>query len=45
MGKMPGEFHKDPADRMIVATARKLAIPLVTADKKLIKYEYVKTIW
>ncbi len=42
---LPGEFHKDPADRMIVATARKLAIPLVTADQKLIKYEYVKTIW
>jgi PIN domain nuclease of toxin-antitoxin system len=42
---LPGEFHKDPADRMIVATARKLAIPLVTADRKLIKYEYVKTIW
>lgn len=42
---LPGEFHKDPADRMIVATARKLAIPLVTADEKIIKYEYVKTIW
>jgi hypothetical protein len=26
--------HKDPADRMIVATARKMAAPLVTADKK-----------
>jgi len=42
---LPGEFHKDPADRMIVATARKLAIPLVTADEKIIKYEFVKTIW
>ncbi len=42
---LPGEFHKDPADRMIVATARKLAIPLVTADEKMISYEYVKTIW
>ena len=42
---LPGEFHKDPADRMIVATARKLAAPLVTADKKMINYEHVKTIW
>ena len=42
---LPGEFHKDPADRMIVATARKLAVPLVTADEKIRKYEHVKTIW
>ncbi len=43
--KLPGEFHQDPADRMIVATARKLAIPLVTADEKILEYPYVKTIW
>ena len=42
---LPGNFHKDPADRMIVATARKLAIPLATADKKILAYEHVKTIW
>jgi PIN domain nuclease of toxin-antitoxin system len=42
---LPGEFHKDPADRMIVATARKLAVPLVTADEKIRNYEHVKTIW
>ncbi|RKZ48969.1 MAG: VapC toxin family PIN domain ribonuclease [Gammaproteobacteria bacterium] len=42
---LPGEFHKDPADRMIVATARKLAVPLITADEKIIHYEHVKTIW
>jgi PIN domain nuclease of toxin-antitoxin system len=42
---LPGEFHKDPADRMIVATARKLAVPLVTADEKIIDYEHVKTVW
>ncbi|MCF6235705.1 MAG: type II toxin-antitoxin system VapC family toxin [Gammaproteobacteria bacterium] len=43
--QLPGDFHKDPADRIIVATARKLAVSLVTADKKIIKYEHVKTIW
>ncbi|MBV1901949.1 MAG: type II toxin-antitoxin system VapC family toxin [Kordiimonadaceae bacterium] len=42
---LPGEFHKDPADRMIVATARKLAVPLITADDKIINYDHVKTIW
>ena len=42
---LPGTFHKDPADRMIVATARKLAVPLITADEKIIRYEHVKTIW
>ena len=42
---LPGEFHKDPADRMIVATARKLAVPLVTADEKIHQYQHVKTIW
>lgn len=42
---LPGKFHKDPADRMIVATARKLAVPLVTADEKIRGYEHVKTVW
>ncbi|WP_454725830.1 MULTISPECIES: type II toxin-antitoxin system VapC family toxin [Cupriavidus] len=42
---LPGEFHKDPADRMIVATARKLAAPLVTKDEKIRAYKHVKTIW
>ena len=40
----PGDFHKDPADRMIVATARQLAVPLVPADEKIL-HEHVKTIW
>lgn len=43
--ELPGEFHKDPADRMIVATARKFAAPLVTADEKIRAYQHVKTVW
>ncbi|MCQ0034661.1 MULTISPECIES: type II toxin-antitoxin system VapC family toxin [Burkholderia] len=43
--ELPGEFHKDPADRMIVATARKFAVPLVTKDEKIRAYAHVKTIW
>lgn len=43
--QLPGEFHKDPADRMIVATARKLGATLISADEKILKYPHVKVIW
>jgi len=36
--KLPGDFHGDPADRMIVATSRLFSIPLVTRDKKILIY-------
>jgi PIN domain nuclease of toxin-antitoxin system len=42
---LPGDFHPDPADRIIVALARELAIPLATADKKIRDYPHVITIW
>jgi PIN domain nuclease of toxin-antitoxin system len=42
---LPGQFHKDPADRIIVATARKFAIPLITADEKILQYEHVETVY
>lgn len=42
---LPGEFHKDPADRIIVATARKLAAPLVTADEKIRAYPHARVVW
>lgn len=42
---LPATFHSDPADRMIVATARKFAAPLVTKDEKIRAYAHVKTIW
>ncbi|AIL13924.1 hypothetical protein IM40_11375 (plasmid) [Candidatus Paracaedimonas acanthamoebae] len=35
---LPGNFHGDPADRIIVATARVLGIPLLTRDQKIIDY-------
>jgi PIN domain nuclease of toxin-antitoxin system len=35
---LPGHFHDDPADRMLVATARNLGIPLMTRDRKIIAY-------
>ncbi len=42
---LPGVFHKDPADRLIVATARVHDIPLVTKDQNIRDYEYVNTVW
>jgi PIN domain nuclease of toxin-antitoxin system len=42
---LPDPFHKDPADRIIVATARTLACPVVTGDGKIRAYPYVKTLW
>jgi len=43
--RLPGEFHKDPAVRLIVALARTMSAPLVTADEKIRSYSHVKTIW
>jgi len=40
--QLPGNFHKDPADQIIVATSRILKCPLVTSDDKLLKYEHVE---
>jgi PIN domain nuclease of toxin-antitoxin system len=31
-------FHGDPADRIIVATARSMSAQLLTKDRKLIAY-------
>jgi PIN domain nuclease of toxin-antitoxin system len=35
---LPGEVHGDPADRLIIATARHLGLPVVTRDRKIIAY-------
>ena len=41
---LPDEFHADPADRIIVATARKLSATVVTADRKILDYPHVNSI-
>ncbi len=43
--RLPGAFHRDPADRMIVALARELNAPVITADEKIQQYPHVKWIW
>jgi PIN domain nuclease of toxin-antitoxin system len=40
--QLPGTFHRDPADQLIVATARVLDIPLLTRDSKIRTYPHVK---
>jgi len=42
--QLPGAFHRDPADQLIVATARVYEMPLVTGDRKLLGYKGVETI-
>jgi PIN domain nuclease of toxin-antitoxin system len=43
--RLPEPFHQDPADRIIVATARGLNLPLVTADQLISAYSHVRTVW
>lgn len=45
--QLPGEFHADPADRFLVATARAKNATLVTADQRILDYSrlgHVKTL-
>jgi PIN domain nuclease of toxin-antitoxin system len=42
--KLPSPFHRDPADQLIIATARIHDIPLLTADSKILDYPYISTI-
>lgn len=43
--ELPGVFHGDPADQLIVATARILGAPVVTGDRKIRGYPHVATLW
>ncbi len=36
--RLPGAFHADPADRLIVAAARRWGATLITADAAIISY-------
>lgn len=42
--QLPWEFHRDPADQIIVATARIYGCPLVTSDKRILNYPHVKSL-
>jgi PIN domain nuclease of toxin-antitoxin system len=34
----PPELHGDPADRLLIATARALGVPIVTSDRRILDY-------
>lgn len=43
--QLDGFPHRDPADRIIVATALGLGAALVTADERIHAYRAIRTIW
>ena len=43
--RLPEGFHRDPADQIIVATARIHNLTLITADRKILAYRHVRTLW
>ena len=42
--QLPHGFHRDPADQIIVTTARDYDCPLVTVDTKIQAYPHVKVV-
>lgn len=43
--RLPHPFHGDPADQLIVATARHHGAIVVTKDSKIREYAHVRSIW
>lgn len=42
---LPENFHDDPADQIIVATARLENASIITSDQLIRKYKHVQTVW
>jgi PIN domain nuclease of toxin-antitoxin system len=43
--QLPQPFHNDPADQIIVATARELDCSIATDDRNILSYAHVKRAW
>ena len=43
--RLPGDFHGDPADRIIAATALEHGVALITKDKLMHHYPHLRTVW
>ncbi len=43
--RLPGEVHRDPADRMLIATARSEGCAICTSDEKILGYPHVQSVW
>ena len=42
---LPDTFHSDPANRIITATARLNHCTILTADKRILAYPHVDSVW
>ena len=42
--RLPEPFHKDPADRLIVATAKVHDLVVITSDRKILDYAHVESL-
>ena len=40
-----GNLHKDPVDRIIIATAQKYGATIITKDQRIRNYPHVQSIW
>ena len=43
--ELPGEFPGDPADQIILATARRLSLPVITPDRAFRDHPGVEAVW
>ena len=43
--RLPGQFHGDPADRLIAASSLVHKAPLVSKDEKIQQWAYMNVIW
>ena len=43
--RLPGAFHGDPADRLIVANSLAHNAPLITRDEKITDWGFVPVVW
>jgi PIN domain nuclease of toxin-antitoxin system len=42
---LPQPFHNDPADQIIVATAREENATILTKDERILAYRHVRSFW
>jgi PIN domain nuclease of toxin-antitoxin system len=42
---LPPPFHSDPADQIIVATARDENATILTADQRILGYAQARALW
>ena len=43
--QLPQPFHDDPADQIIVATAREAGATVITKDERIRGYRHVRSLW